>query len=188
MSLIKYAERELRLAGFFDKDSDYEGALGKAVMELIEVFSKQGHSGFSANRVVSLFEKVARYKNLLPLTGEDSEWNDISDLDGGTLQNNRVSSVFKEKETGRAYYIDAIVWRTQNGGYFTGSADDVSSRQYIKSFPFTPKTFYVDVIEEEVKKNDWVFHIKDNEQLMPVFEYYEVLTAYENPTKSKEIG
>ena len=173
MSLIKHAERELRLAGFFDKDSDYEGALGKAVMELIEVFSKQGHSGFSANRVVSLFEKVARYENLLPLTGEDSEWNDISDLDGGTLQNNRVSSVFKEKETGRAYYIDAIVWRTQNGGSFTGSADDVSSRQYIKSFPFTPKTFYVDVIEEEVKKNDWVFHIKDNEQLMPVFEYYE---------------
>ena len=39
MSLIKHAERELRLAGFFDKDSDYEGALGKAVMELIEVFS-----------------------------------------------------------------------------------------------------------------------------------------------------
>lgn len=173
MSLIKHAERELRLAGFFDKDSDYEGALGKAVMELIKVFSKQGHSGFSANRVVSLFEKVARYENLLPLTGEDSEWNDISDLNGGTLQNNRVSSVFKEKETGRAYYIDAIVWRTQNGGYFTGSADDVSSRQYIKSFPFTPKTFYVDVIEEEVKKDDWVFHIKDNEQLMPVFEYYE---------------
>ena len=107
MSLIKYAERELRLAGFFDKDSDYEGTLGKAVMELIEVFSKQGHSGFSANRVVSLFEKVARYENLLPLTGEDSEWNDISDLDGGTLQNNRVSSVFKEKETARKHASDA---------------------------------------------------------------------------------
>jgi len=178
MSLIKHAERELRLAGFFDKDSDYEGMLGGAVMELVKVFSKQGHSGFSAHRVIGLFKRVASFENLLPLSGDDSEWNDISDLDNGTLQNNRVSSVFKEKKTGRAYYLDAITWKTQNGGTWHGSAykkdgTKVMSRQFIKSFPFTPKNFTIDVIAEEVKNDDWVFHIKDESQLDQVYEIYE---------------
>jgi hypothetical protein len=34
MSLIEHAKTELQIAGLFDKDSDYEGALEEAVMEL----------------------------------------------------------------------------------------------------------------------------------------------------------
>lgn len=176
MSTINHARRELELAGLFDKDSDYDGALGEAVMELVDVFSKQGHSGASASRVISLFKEVASYNCLMPLTGEDSEWNDISDIDGGVLQNNRVSSVFKEKDTGKAYYLDAIVWRSQTGSGFTGTVENVSSRQYIKSFPFRPKTFYIEVTEWETSKDMWNSKIKDREQLIPVFEYYEEYT------------
>lgn len=175
MTLINHAKRELEIAGLFGKNSDYEGMLGEAVMELVEVFSNQGHSGFSASRVISLFKKVAAYECLAPLTGEDGEWNDVSVAMGidGTLQNNRVSSVFKDKETGEATYSNAIVWRTQTGSTWRGKADGISSSQKIKSFPFTPKTFFVDVIEEEIAKDDFVFRIKDQEQLKPVFEYYE---------------
>lgn len=179
MSTIQHAKNELELAGMFDKDSDYGGLIGKAVMELIEVFSKQGHSGASAPRVASLFKKLAMYECLIPLTGEDDEWNDISDLDKGILQNKRVSSVFKEKETGKSYYLDAIVWRTQKGSSYTGSADGIRSRQYIKSFPFTPKTFYIDVIEKEVAKDDWEFSIKDKEQLFAVKDYYDFFETKE---------
>ena len=171
-NLINHAEKELKLAGIHDKDADYGGMLYDAVMELVRVFSKQGHSGGSAGRVISLFKQVASYKNLIPLTGKDEEWNDISDLSGGVLQNNRVSSVFKEKETGKAYYLDAIIWRTQTGLTWTGKAEEVSSRQYIKSFPFMPKTFYVDVIEKEITKGNWEFTIKERKQLDEVFEYY----------------
>ncbi|KKK85590.1 hypothetical protein LCGC14_2771780 [marine sediment metagenome] len=92
-NLIKHAEKELKLAGIHEKDADYDGMLYKAVMELIKVFSKQGHSGFSANRTLQLFHKVASFENLLPLTGKDDEWNEISDNE---FQNNRVSSVFKK--------------------------------------------------------------------------------------------
>lgn len=48
------------------------------------------------------------------------------------------------------------------------------ARQFIKSFPFIPKTFVIDVIEREVVPNDWEFSVKDREQLNPVFDYYEV--------------
>ena len=40
--LTDHARNELKLAGLFDKDSDYDGMLGDSVMELVKVFSKQG--------------------------------------------------------------------------------------------------------------------------------------------------
>ena len=49
----------------------------------------------------------------------------------------------------------------------------VGSAQYIKSFPFEPKTFYIDVIEEEVAKDDWEMYLKDPKQLEKVWEYYD---------------
>lgn len=36
MSLKDHAKRELALAGLFDKDSDYAGMIGHAVMKMIE--------------------------------------------------------------------------------------------------------------------------------------------------------
>lgn len=173
-NLINHADRELKLAGIHEKDADYGGMLYDAVMELVRVFSNQEHSGGSAGRVISLFKQVAMYKNLMPLIGKDDEWNDVSDMGKGILQNNRVSSVFKEKETGKAYYLDAIIWRTQKGSTWTGTTKEgITSRQYIKSFPFTPKTFYVDVIEKEISKDNWEFEVKDKKQLEEVKKYYD---------------
>jgi hypothetical protein len=49
----------------------------------------------------------------------------------------------------------------------------IRSSQEIKGFPFVPKTFYIDVIEEEVEKDDWVMYCKDKSQLDEVWEYYK---------------
>jgi len=59
----------------------------------------------------------------------------------------------------------------------------VGSSQNIKSFPFRPKTFYIDVIDTEwadkeglVKKDGvgwWTSVIKDESQLDKVWEYYD---------------
>ena len=100
-------------------------------------------------------------------------------------QNNRCGGLFKNGKDGRPYYIDAIVKRTQTGScysgsfwlsrkdYLTGDRDKmIRNTQYIKGFPFTPKTFYVDVIEEEVKPDDWEMYIKDKKQLNEVYNYY----------------
>jgi hypothetical protein len=188
MSTKSHAQFELELAGFFDEDSDYGGLIGKAVMELMEVFEKQGHSGMSAPIVASLFHKLANYEPLGTITGKDEEWGDVSDMAGKPFyQNKRCSALFKDGEDGRPYYIDAIVKREQNGTCWSGfawlSEEDyktgdrskmVGKKGYIKSFPFTPKTFYIDVKDVEVAKDDWESFIVDPSQLDEIKEYYDL--------------
>lgn len=120
----------------------------------------------------------------------------------GVWQNNRCGALFKDTSisNGDPYYLDAITWKTQTGSTWGGTANlkvplsdlspyleggtkwmvdkdgmvnfPVQSRQFIKEFPFTPKTFYIDVIETEVAPDDWEFQIKDTDQLDKVWKYY----------------
>jgi hypothetical protein len=189
MSLIEHAKTELQIAGLFDKTGDfYEGMTGKSVMELIEVFSKQGHSGTSAPMVASIFQKLANYEPLIGITGKDEEWSDVRDLGDGKpwYQNKRCSAIFKDGKDGKPYYIDAIIKRDQRGTCWSGMAwlneEDyksgdkskmVGKKAYIKSFPFTPKTFYIDVNDVEVAKDDWESFVVDSSQLDEVWEYYD---------------
>lgn len=189
MGLIEHAKLELQIAGAFDKDSAYDGAIGEAVLELIEVFAKQGHSGNSAAIVRHMFNLLADYKPLIPITGKDEEWGDVRDLGSGEpwYQNKRCSALFKDGKDGRPYYIDAIVKRDQRGITWSGRAwlneEDwlngdrskmIDKRGYIKSFPFTPKTFYIDVKDVEVAKDDWESFVVDPSQLDEVKEYYNL--------------
>jgi len=103
-NLTKHAKRELELAGLFDKDSDYDGEIGKAVMELVRVFSKQGHSGFSAGMTLSIFNKVASYKTLTPITGNPEEWMKVDDE---MWQSTRCPSVFSKDGLKTWYDLDA---------------------------------------------------------------------------------
>ena len=103
-NLTEHAKHELELAGLFDKDSDYEGAVGKAVMELVEVFSKQEHSGFSAQWVLDTFKTVASFKTITPVGKDPSEWIDVSEASGKPMwQNKRQSSLFS-KDGGKTFY------------------------------------------------------------------------------------
>ena len=40
-NLVDYAERELKLAGLFDKDADYGGMLGHAVLKMVKLFAEE---------------------------------------------------------------------------------------------------------------------------------------------------
>ena len=102
--LVKHAKRELELAGLFDKDSDYNGMLGNAALEIIEVFARQGHSGYSASVTTSIVEKLMRYEPLTALTYNPDEWNDVSEMSGEPMwQNKRKVSVFSE-DGGKTHY------------------------------------------------------------------------------------
>lgn len=138
-NLVDFAESEMRLAGLFDKDSDYGGMLGDAILKMIKVFSDEGHSGYSASMAISIFEKVARYEPLTPLTGADDEWTEVYD---GCFQNRRCPHVFKEN--GEAYDSQGKVFREPSGACFTGFESRVPV-----TFPYTPKTEYVDVPAEK---------------------------------------
>lgn len=60
MSARKDAKLNLELAGFFNKDSDYGGMLGNAVMKLVDTHFDEGHSGMSHEYALMLFNKVVR--------------------------------------------------------------------------------------------------------------------------------
>ena len=136
--------RELKVAGYIPLDQEQEDGPNKwiqeNVLELIRVFAKQGHSGFSASYCISVFSTLAKFEPLGPILGTDDEWNEVGD---GVWQNNRCSHIFKDPD-GRAYDINGRIFREPNGGCYTNS----DSRVYIE-FPYTPKSEYVDVEESK---------------------------------------
>lgn len=104
MSLIEHANRELTLAGLFDEDSDYDGMLGKSALELIEVFAKQGHSGYSAMLTRDLFSKLSNFENLTEITNDPEEWNDVSEISGRPMWQNRRNFGLFSEDGGINYY------------------------------------------------------------------------------------
>jgi len=108
MSLVQHAERELREAGLFDKDSVYDGMLGDAVLELVKTFAAQGHSGMSAHMTIDLFRRVASYQLLNPMKHPrvSGEYQEVGE---GMLQSTRKSSVFSDDGGTNWYDIDLKV-------------------------------------------------------------------------------
>lgn len=147
---IKHAIREFNILGWLKKDPDDEifksvGGAQRAMclhaIKLLEVFSNEGHSGSTAPYAVDLFKKLAMFEILSPLTGEDNEWNDVSEhmneSFGGFFQNNRAGNIFKNS-TGKAYDCHAIVFKERSGSCYTSRNSSIDI-----TFPYTPKVKYV---------------------------------------------
>jgi hypothetical protein len=145
-NLVDYAKRELDILNLGNDDRTGEGMdfhMRDHILRMVEMFSEEGHSGFSASYALSILKRVLEYKPLTPLTGNDDEWNEVGD---GVFQNRRASNVFKEN--GQAYWMDGIVfWEWYSSpdiddgkpykAYFTSR----DSRVNIESFPWTmPET------------------------------------------------
>lgn len=172
------------------------------ILSLVKKFAEYGQSGgsapFTAGAITEVLKKLLAQEPLGGVENTEDEWNDISDFEGveegtGSFQNNRLSSVFKEGKDGKPYYLDAIVFVPEGKDYgFTGRAnmsegseEKVGSSQYIKSFPFEPKTFKITVCEKEYRKKEdgtmieeegggwWESWIKDPKQLEEVWQYYD---------------
>ena len=149
-NLIEHAKSELEFAGYFN-GSEINNAMAEDVLELIKVFSEQGHSGFSASFALKLFTKLADFKPISPLTGEDNEWCEAAD---GVFQNKRYSGLFKQadKFDGKAYDIYGKIFRDPDGSTWTNS-DSFT----VVEFPYVPKSEIIDrppTNDEEKKEND----------------------------------
>lgn len=136
--LVQHGKRELLAIGM-DPDDKEDGPnkwMASNILELLQVFAAQGHSGSSAPYVVNLFEKLARFEPLGPLTGADSEWTDHGD---GLFQNKRCSRVFKQPDRfdGQAYDLYGKGFRDPAGVSYTNRE---SMTPII--FPYTPTTVY----------------------------------------------
>lgn len=190
-----FAERELDILVKSCPDPDNRPIIEEFIPEILalcEKFGQSGQSGGSAPYVAgalsSAISKLLLQKPICPITGIDEEWTDVGRYEnkpeGIVFQNNRCYAVFKYPDGCR--YLDTIIWDTDKDLSFSGTAwlskehylaDDwngkIGTFNKIKSFPFEPKTFHVDVIEEEVFPGDWEFFVKDPSQLDAVWEYYD---------------
>lgn len=138
-NLVGHAQREL--ASSRETGDEMNIRMADHLIDMVRVFSAEGHSGFSASYATSALKTLLAFEPLGPLYGVDSEWVDVGKQNGSSLyQNNRCGRIFKEGS--HAYDIDGVVFREPNGGCFTGR----HSRVPVK-FPYTPKTVYVDVPE-----------------------------------------
>lgn len=143
---------------------------------------------FFAHAVSKAVEQLCRNMPLSPINDIDDQWylpdvgfeafaianveeSDVralqEDLDNykPELQHKRLSSLFKDHK-GVCRYLDAIVW-VDGEDQFTGTVEGISSSQGVR-FPFTPKTFYIDVEESD----DGEYQIKNYNDLEAVFNYY----------------
>ena len=110
--LLKHAQDELKLAGYDNteegcnsQEHGYTNMCAKAAYELVELLSKQGHSGMSVGITLSLFNKLAKWDVLTPITNNPNEWGECS-IDG-CIQNIRKPSCFSDDNLKTYYDIDA---------------------------------------------------------------------------------
>jgi hypothetical protein len=143
--MIEFAKRELK--HLLDSKEEYDNRMAENVLELLNVFANQGHSGFSAPWCVQLFSRLAMYKPLGPLTGEDDEWQKI---DNNLFQNKRYSAVFKKGKDGKAYNVEARVFSDDGGKTWFGNKN---SWEYI-DFPYTVPNEPEKVILNKEKRNE----------------------------------
>jgi hypothetical protein len=109
----KHAEREFRAAGWMDENGKFHDEMQEMIcadlVKLLDVFAEEGHSGSTAPYTINLFKRLAMFEPIGPLTGADSEWNEVHE---GIFQNNRMSSVFKQADRfdGHPYWLDGRVF------------------------------------------------------------------------------
>lgn len=104
-SLLQHTKTELRAAGMFDDDADFDGAIGVGVTALMETLTAYGHSGTSLDATVKTFSRLAAHLPLSPLTGDDDEWH--HPVKGDTMeQNKRCPRVVRDGK---------MAWDTEKG-------------------------------------------------------------------------
>ena len=200
-NLCKHAANEFSLANF-DKDC-YTSMCAKDVMQLLAVLSHQGHSGHSVSYVIKLFNSLAKYGVITPLTLSDDEFRkDIIDPLDGSRQNLRKSSIFKEGDgtiididafnkmpTG-TYHFNTKQWEENNSkicwtGRLYEHKDNILTGRYFgrcvikvdENGTYTPKEkVIIPCIEIEISDGNWIMCVsKDENKLNILSNQYNIL-------------
>lgn len=148
---FKHAMEEFKWAGFLDKNGEFEDDMQKEicnhVLDLLEVFSRGGHSGTTAPYAISMFKKLANFNSLSPITDTEEEWNLVTEDEsqGKLYQHKRCSHVFKDKDGAHDIYGKIFWhWAEYEGEDepYASSYTNIESRVPVE-FPYTPKKEYV---------------------------------------------
>lgn len=207
-NLVKHAEKELEILEKVLPDSCVL-EFKKEILNLVSAFARSGRGGggahYVAYAVTDILYLLMLWEPLTPITGEDSEWVDITEQNEGKplFQNTRCSELFKDKIDGRAYYVSAIQFKGNISGEFTlnspiplSDGRMIKSAMYIKSFHWMPRIYVIDVIDHRFKDSEgtipdpegdyWTHTIKDESQLVEVLKYYDIMEEQNDPKTEEQ--
>lgn len=111
--------------------------INKNILDIVELFASQQHSGMTANYVIQILIKLLNQSFITPLTGEEDEWVEVME---GMYQNKRESTIFKDKDIydGKPYYIEGKVFSDDGGKtWFTNGNSHVVVEFPLKELPAT---------------------------------------------------
>ena len=107
-------------------EKEMQNKMNNDVLELLKVFSEQGHSGFSASIATRLFYKLANYKLVTEVEDNPDDWNEYG-------QHKYITSIFK-REDGTCYYMYGRLFAEPNSdNFFYNKASNVDI-----TFPIKP--------------------------------------------------
>ena len=105
-SLMQHAYDELKYCGIDiseggcnpknpkDPFDGYVNACAKNAIEMLKVFDSDGHSGMSSSITLRIFNRLANYQNIEPLTNNPDEWQKLSGCEDSDWQNKRNPACF----------------------------------------------------------------------------------------------
>lgn len=188
MGLVEHAKAELNiLLEQAKKDKDpmavkMQEHINNDLLEMVKVFSEQGHSGFSAGYALSCLTKLLDYKPLTSLTGAEDEWGEPYNCGGNKLtqQNKRCTGVFRDNmDNSTARMIDGIIYSDNGGVTWFSKGGGLSCIPV--TFPFVPpkepKRVYIKYTDAE--EENWV-EVTDPEEIKAMAKAFrdEVDKAY----------
>lgn len=159
MNLLEFSKNELEKIEKQCEDDDglaIQKLMTKNLMDCIQVFSDAHFSGFSANYAINALTRLLSYKPLTPLTGEDDEWEDVSQYQSGKKlwQNKRCREIFKD-ENNNAYWVSAKYFSDDEGHTWYTSQDSSIPVTFPFNVPDEPEYIIIDNKERryDVKKS-----------------------------------
>lgn len=148
--LVEFAEGELNLLLKSCKDSEslkMQKAVNDDILDIIKLFSSQGHSGFSANYSLNILKRLLDYKPLSAITGDEDEWEQLNYSPDLAYQNKRCPSLFMDAD-GKVYNVEAKVFSDDNGHTWYNCKE---SREYVElpyEVPAKPEYVIIDNMQE----------------------------------------
>lgn len=128
--MLEFAKWQLNklLEKCTDGDSKImQNMMNNDVLELLKVFSEQGHSGFSAPIAIRLFSKLANYKLVTEVEDNPDDWDDNG-------QHKYITSIFK-RDDGTCYYMYGRLFAEPNSdNFFYNKASNVDITFPIKLY------------------------------------------------------
>jgi len=117
--------------------------MNKHILDMVKVFSEEGHSGFSAMYAIRILERLLRFLPLSAIEDTPEDWNQTGE---GSYQHKRCSRILKDKDRfeGKAFNLEGRVFSDDNGKtwFFNGRSSVPIDFPYL--VPTHPVEYLVD--------------------------------------------